>query len=107
MKISKELLKGSLDVAVLAVLAEESLYGYEIAKRIKQLSNELFMMGEGTLYPILHKLEAQHWVESYWQEVDGRKRKYYTLTKQGKKALQEKREEWNEFSAAVNTILSS
>lgn len=90
---------------VLAVLREEDLYGYEIAKRIKEDSDELFMMGEGTLYPLLHKLAKQKLLTSYWEEVDGRRRKYYSLTKKGKKALTDKVEEWKHFSNAVDAIV--
>lgn len=105
MKVSKELVKGSLDIVVLSVLNEEDLYGYEIAKQIKDRSNELFTMGEGTLYPLLHKLAKKKYLTAYWKEVDGRKRKYYSVTKTGKKALGEKVEEWKSFSDAVNAIV--
>lgn len=105
MKINKELLKGSSEVLVLSVLKAEDLYGYEISKRIQQLSQELFSMGEGTLYPILHKLEQGKLLQSYWQEIGGRKRKYYSLTTQGKKLLAEKTHEWASFSAAVKQVI--
>ncbi len=106
-KINKELLKGSFDLVVLAALKEEALYGYEIAKRIKKLSRDAFDMGEGTLYPLLHKLEQKKLLQSYWQEVDGRRRKYYELTKKGKKELVEKKEEWSVFAKAVSAIITA
>lgn len=105
MKVSKELVKGSLDIIVLSVLNEEDLYGYEIAKQIKERSNELFTMGEGTLYPLLHKLAKAQYLKPYWKEVDGRRRKYYSVTRSGKKALASKVEEWKSFSDAVNAIV--
>lgn len=105
MKINKELLKGSSEVLVLSVLNTEDLYGYEIAKRIQQLSQELFSMGEGTLYPVLHKLEQAKLLSSYWQEIGGRKRKYYSITERGKKLLAEKTKEWMSFSSAVKHVI--
>lgn len=106
-KINKELLKGSSDIMILKVLADGQLYGYEIAKRIKQLSDDVLSMGEGTLYPLLHRLEADHLLESFWQEVGGRKRKYYGLTKRGKKVLAEKTAEWSSFTKAIHSVIHS
>ena len=106
-KINKELLKGSSDIMILKVLADGQLYGYEIAKRIKQLSDDVLSMGEGTLYPLLHRLEADKLLESFWQEVGGRKRKYYSLTKLGKKVLTEKTTEWNSFAQAIQAVIQS
>jgi len=105
MKINKELLKGSSELLVLSVLKEEPLYGYEIAKRIKTTSEQLFAMGEGTLYPILHKLEADYKLESFWEEIGGRKRKYYSITKSGLAELKDRATEWKTFSAAINAIV--
>lgn len=107
MKVSKELMKGSSQLLVLKVISDEPLYGYQIAKNIKQLSEDVFSMGEGTLYPVLHKLEQLGLVDAYWQEVDGRRRKYYAITHKGKTALEEKTAEWNTFSKAVNAIVTA
>lgn len=106
-KINKEVLKGSTETLILKVLQREPLYGYQIAKSLKKLSTEIFNLGEGTLYPLLHKLEKQKLLDSYWQEVGGRKRKYYSLTKKGRKVLQEKTAEWQTFSQAVNHVIKS
>jgi transcriptional regulator len=105
-KINKELLKGSSDILILSVLSDEPLYGYEIAKRIKAQSSEVLSMGEGTLYPLLHRLEQSRLLESFWKEFDGRKRKYYGLTTQGRKVLSEKTAEWKNFASAMNAIVS-
>lgn len=105
--MNKELLKGSSEIMVLSVLGREHVYGYEIAKRIKALSRDVFPMGEGTLYPLLHKLEKEKLLQSYWREAEGRRRKYYGITRKGRRALQEKEKEWQAFSAAVKTVLSS
>lgn len=104
-KINKELLKGSSDILLLKVLADQPLYGYEIAKQIKQLSAEVLAMGEGTLYPLLHRLERAKLLESFWQDANGRKRKYYRLTKPGAAILASKTAEWKAFSGAINSIV--
>ena len=106
MGISKELLKGSSSILVLSVLEKEDLYGYRIIKEIEIRSNNTFFMSEGSLYPILHALEKEKYLNSYWEEYDGRKRKYYHITKKGLKQLQEKKEEWKLFSTSVNKVLN-
>lgn len=100
-------MKGSSQLLILKVISDEPLYGYQIAKNIKEQSEEIFSMGEGTLYPVLHKLELLGLVDSYWQEVEGRRRKYYAISQKGKKALQEKAAEWATFSGAVNAIITA
>ena len=85
MKISKELLKGSTSLLVLSAINSGDMYGYEIVKQIRLASDDVFHLNEGTLYPILHAMEKEHQVESYWQEVDGRTRKYYHITQKGTK----------------------
>lgn len=105
-KINKELLKGSSDILILSVLAEAPLYGYEIAKRIKAQSDEVLAMGEGTLYPLLHRLEQASLLEAFWKEASGRKRKYYGLTVQGRKVLSDKALEWKAFASAMDAIVS-
>ncbi len=105
MDIKKELTKGSSAMLVLSVLEKEELYGYMIIKRIAEKSDNTFMFKEGTLYPILHNFEANGYVKSYIAEVDGRKRKYYKITKKGLKQLQEVKEEWNTYSQAVRKVI--
>ncbi len=105
MKINKELSKGSNALLVLSVLARGDSYGYQIVKVIENASQEVFVMNEGTLYPILHSLETEKYVESYWCEAEGRKRKYYKITDKGRKQLVEKEKEWKVFSTAVEKVL--
>lgn len=107
MKISKELIKGSTSLLVLSVLKENDLYGYKIIKEIEKQSENVFVLKEGTLYPILHALEEENFLESYWEENEGRKRKYYHITKKGLKCLKEKRQEWQVFSTSVNKVLGT
>lgn len=106
MKYSKELLKGSTGTLVLSVLETKDLYGYKIIRELEIRSENAFEMSEGTLYPILHALEKEKLLESYWQEFDGRKRKYYHITEKGKKELHTKSAEWKSFSASVNKVLN-
>ena len=105
MKISKELLKGSTPLLVLSAISTEDMYGYDITKKIRMISEDVFNLNEGTLYPILHAMEKEKQVESYWREVDGRKRKYYHITKKGKKLLEEKTAEWKVYSASVDKVI--
>ena len=106
MKYSKELLKGSTGTLVLSVLENQDMYGYRIIRELEIRSENAFEMSEGTLYPILHALEKEKMLESYWREVDGRKRKYYHITKRGKKELDTNQEEWKSFSTSVTKVLN-
>lgn len=105
MKLSKELVKGSTATLVLSVLKSNDLYGYKIIKEIQLRSENVFDLKEGTLYPILHALEQEGCLESYWEEYENRKRKYYHLTRKGAKRLADKQEEWKVFSKSVNKVL--
>lgn len=106
MKINKELLKGSTTTLVLSLLNSRPMYGYEIIKVIELKSNGIFSFKEGTLYPILHSLEGDSMIESYWSEGEGgRKRKYYKITEKGKLHMEDKKDEWSLFSKAVDKIL--
>ena len=105
MNFSKELLKGSTVTLILSAIENEDMYGYKIVKVIDMKSDGAFTMKEGTLYPILHSLEENGFVESYWEECDGRKRKYYHLTRKGEKQLTEKQQEWKVFSKSVDKVL--
>ena len=105
MNIKKTLTKGSSSLLVLSVLENEDLYGYRIIKEIERRSESLFTFKEGTLYPILHAFEQDGYVESYWTESGGRKRKYYHITKKGKKILDNAKEEWLSYSSAVSKVV--
>lgn len=105
MKINKELLKGSTNMLVLSLLEKENMYGYQMIKEISKESNNVFELQEGTLYPILHGLEEKGFITSYWDETGTKKRKYYSITKKGKKQLKERKEEWKIFSNGINQVL--
>ena len=104
MKYSKALIKGSTSMLVLSVLSNKDLYGYRIIRELEVQSENAFNMSEGTLYPILHALEKEKCLTSYWQEVDGRDRKYYQITGKGRKQLAKYQEEWKSFSASVTKV---
>ena len=105
MKINKELLKGSTTMIVLNLLKEKNMYGYEMIKELKEKSQNVFELKEGTLYPILHSLEENNFITSYWDNSTGKNRKYYAITKKGMNNLKEKKEEWKVFSTGINHIL--
>jgi PadR family transcriptional regulator PadR len=105
MKINKELMKGSTVTLILTMLDRKEMYGYEMTKQMELHSEGAFTLKEGTLYPILHTLEADGMVEAYWNEAEGRKRKYYRITEQGRHLLKEKKQEWMLFRSAVDRIL--
>lgn len=102
--MNKEMMKGSIDILLLSLIQKEDLYGYEIAKRLKEKSNELYSMGEGTLYPALQRLEKRKLVKSYWGESEGGgRRKYYSITETGKKELNERLKDWDLLNNLIKT----
>ncbi len=105
MKISKELSTGTIPIMVLSVLKSEDMYGYKIIKTLEIRSDNVFSLKEGTLYPILHSMEKERILESYWDTSTGRKKKYYHITKKGLKLLDSKVEEFEEFTVTVKKVL--
>ncbi len=107
MDIKKELTKGSSALLVLSVLENKDMYGYQIIKEIELRSEQVFSFKEGTLYPILHSFEQNGYVKSYWESSEqGRKRKYYHITKKGLTQLAKTKEEWKAYSSAVGKVVS-
>ena len=101
-----ELLKGTLSLLILSLLSRKAMYGYEIATTVHHDTDGAFQWREGSLYPNLHKLEADGLIAGEWEEKEtGRKRRYYHITKKGRATLQEKVQSWNELCLAVNRIL--
>lgn len=106
MAIDKSLLTGSTTMLILKLLDEKDMYGYQMIETLAKKSDNTFSLKAGTLYPILHGLEKDGIVEAYEDNADSaRVRKYYQLTKKGKKLLQDKKQEWKVYSVAVNKIL--
>jgi len=108
MAVNKELLKGSTGTLILTLLSRKQMYGYELIKELEVLSEGLFELREGTLYPILHTLETNGHVKSEWVGEEGtRQRKYYSITKAGRLLLKEKRQEWINFKSAIDKVVFS
>lgn len=108
MKFTSELLKGSTKNLILAALSVKEMYGYEIVKEIRDVSDDLITLGEGSMYPALHELEKHGYLNSYWIEQKGTPdRKYYRITRKGRRLLKEAKHEWRLFSKVVNQIYSS
>ena len=105
MSVSKNLVSGSMTMLLLKLLSEKDMYGYEMICVLRERSENVFEMKAGTLYPLLHSLEEKNLLESYEQEFLGKVRKYYSITKEGRKLLEEKQEEWKEYSRGITGVL--
>ncbi|HIZ54939.1 MAG TPA: helix-turn-helix transcriptional regulator [Firmicutes bacterium] len=104
--MDKSLLAGSTTVLILKLLEDQDMYGYQMISSLAERSNHTFDLKAGTLYPLLHNLEKNGIVESYEKIAENeRTRKYYHLTRNGKKYLKEKEAEWYAYSNAVNSVL--
>ncbi len=103
----KNLIAGSTALMLLSLLKEGDCYGYEIIRRIRERSGDAFRFREGTLYPVLHKMEQDGLLSSYRSEAEnGKTRTYYRITDKGVKQLASEKAKWEEFSAAVNRVAS-
>jgi PadR family transcriptional regulator, regulatory protein PadR len=103
---SDELLQGTLDLLILKVLTLEPMHGWAIAQRIRQLSADVLRVNQGALYPALHRLEHQAWIEASWGESENNRRaKFYSLTKAGAKRLGREQDSWDRLSTAVQNVL--
>ena len=101
-----ELLKGTLDMLVLKIVALGPIHGYAISQRIQQISRDFFQLQQGSLYPALHRLEDRGWLEAEWkQTATGREAKFYKLTKKGRKQLEAQVLNWERLTDAVALIL--
>ena len=101
-----ELLQGTLDLLILKSLARDALHGWGISKRIQLLSDEVLSVQQGSLYPALHRLEQQGWLEAEWKETGmGPRAKFYTLTEEGRQQLEKELATWDRLSSAVGLLL--
>ncbi len=101
-----DLVQGTLDLLILKSIALEPMHGWAIAQRIRQVSKDVLQVNQGALYPALHRLEQQGWIEAEWGESENNRRaKYYSLTKAGKKYLQSEQANWERLSAAIGLVL--
>ena len=104
--MQSEVLKGHVDLLVLAVLAREPAHGYRIVELIRVQSRGAFDLAEGTVYPALYRLERNGLVASRWQKVDGRRRRVYRPTRPGRRALARRQQGWAAFAAAMKAVLA-
>ena len=101
-----DLLQGTLDLLILKTLRLGSLHGWGISKRVRELSNDVLQINQGSLYPALYRLEERGLIESAWgTSPEGRKAKFYELTDKGRERLAEERASWRAFSGALEAVL--
>jgi DNA-binding PadR family transcriptional regulator len=99
-------LRGHLDVLVLAALRNEPAHGYAVIEALRRRSGGAFELAEGTVYPVLHRLEAEGLLTSAWSQAGGRRRRVYRLTRRGSSALAARETEWRRFASAVEAVLA-
>ena len=101
----KGMVSGNTSMLILQLLSEKEMYGYEMIETLRDRSNRIFELKAGTLYPLLHSLESQGFLVSYEKEFQGKVRKYYQITREGKTYLKKRVEEWNAYSQAVSDVV--
>jgi transcriptional regulator len=107
-KLKTDLLQGTLDLMVLRILDTGENHGWGISQRIQQISQDVLRINQGSLYPALHRLEAQGWIEAEWGSSDNNRRaKYYRLTRAGRRQLAEETENWTRLSEAIGRVLET
>jgi transcriptional regulator len=105
---SSDLLQGTLDLLILKTLALEAMHGWGISQRIQQVSRDVLQVQQGSLYPALHRLENQGWIQSEWGVSENNRRaKYYSLTRAGRKQLEREEQNWRRLSEAVQLVLQN
>ena len=105
---SADLLQGTLDMLILKAVANEPQHGWAIAQRIRQISKDVLQVRQGALYPALHRLEQQGWIKAGWGESENNRRaKYYSLTRAGRKYLEEEHANWERLSAAIGIVMNT
>lgn len=102
--LRSEVLKGHLDLLLLAAIAKEPLHGYAVVEAIREASDGALDLAEGTVYPALYRLEGAELLSSSWTTVRGRRRRVYQLTRRGRARLERERKEWEAFSGAVQAV---
>ena len=107
MAVDRSLVSGSTTMLLLKLLSEKDMYGYEMIETLREKSQNVFELKAGTLYPLLHGMEDKKYLTVYEKEVGGKVRKYYSITKTGRKVLAEKKEEWEIYSSAVVNVLNA
>jgi transcriptional regulator len=107
-KLSKpsDMVQGTLDMLLLKILALEPMNGFAVSQRLKQVSGDVLLMSDGSLYPALHKLEQEGWITAEWMtSVKGRRAKYYSLTRLGRRQLEKETDNWGRLSDAISRVV--
>ena len=105
---SAELLKGTLDLLIMRILSLRAMHGSAIADRVAQVTNGTFQVKAGSLFPALHRMEQEGWIEGEWAEsAEGRRVRSYTLTRSGRRQLMAEKENWTRIVEAMNQVLDS
>lgn len=101
-----DLVQGTLDLLILKILALDPLNGWSISQRLKQVSGDVLQVSDGSLYPALHKLEQEGWIESEWKPSENNRRsKFYSLTRLGRRQLEKETANWNRLSGAISQVV--
>lgn len=105
MALEKSLVSGSMTMLLLGLLNEKDMYGYEMIESLRCKSENVFELKAGTLYPLLHGMEEKNLLTSYEQEAGGKVRRYYRITREGKRCLKQKKEDWDTYAKAVESVI--
>jgi transcriptional regulator len=101
-----DLVQGTLDVLLLKILALEPLHAFAISQRLKQISDDVLQVSDGSLYPALHKLEQEGWITAEWKASENNRRaKFYSLTRAGRRQLESEAANWERLSAAISQVM--
>jgi PadR family transcriptional regulator PadR len=107
-RVKNNLLQGTLDMLVLKALSLGAMHGYGVGQRIQQISEDVLKVEEGSLYPALHRIEQQGWIESEWGVSDNNQRaKFYKLTRKGHRQLQVEEQNWDRLSGAIVKVMQA
>ena len=101
-----DLVQGTLDLLLLKILALEPLHAWAVSQRLKQVSGDVLQVSDGSLYPALHKLEQEGWITAEWKVTEnGRRAKFYSLTRPGRRALEREAANWERLSGAISRVV--
>src|SRR3954447_14443582 len=101
-----DLVQGTLDLLILKILALEALHGFAVSQRLKQVSGDVLQVSDGSLYPALHKLEQEGWITAEWKTSElGRRAKFYSLTRPGRRHLETEAANWERLSSAIISVM--
>ena len=104
---SLDVMQGTLDLLILHAIAHESMHGWGISDRIARLSADVFKIGQGSLYPALHRLEKRGWVNSHWKQTENNRiARYYSLTSEGRHSLADEIAAWRRYAGAVEHVIA-